>query len=110
MAKQPPMDFLEKFILSMLEKNGLANLSETNKAIYLPQLMFEAQQRIGIALAAKLDQANAEKFVQMLDRVEKYQPEDWQKFWQSAVPEYESVINETLQKFGVECQQILAGK
>ncbi len=107
---QQPTDFLEKYILETLQKNGLDNLSETNKQIYLPQLMLQAQQRIGMALMAKLDEKNTEKFVKMMEQGDEYSWEQWQQFWKQAVPSYETVVRETLDTFGEECKAILTGK
>jgi len=103
--QQPQFTFLEQYILEVLSQNGLDNLPEELKKSYLPQLMTEAEYRLGLALMPKLSESQIDDFMALVEK--EASGEEMMKFWQGAVPEFQDLVKETLLKFSEEVSGIL---
>ena len=106
MPTQPNYNFLEDYIIQVLEQSGLGELTEENKKKYLPQLIAKAEYQIGLALVPKLNDKDAEVFAQMMDNG-KATPKQWQEFWYGAVPSFDEVVQKVLVNFGKQCKELL---
>ncbi|HLC69454.1 MAG TPA: DUF5663 domain-containing protein [Patescibacteria group bacterium] len=102
---QPKFTFLEQYILEVLAQNGLDNLNEELKKSYLPQLMVEAEYRLGLALMPKLNETQVDEFMAFVEKGA--DGEEMMKFWQAAVPDFQEQVKETLLKFSEEVSGIL---
>jgi len=100
-------DFLHQFIQRALDDAGFQNLTEQTRAEYIPQFAAEAERRIGLALIPRLSPESAEELTTMLadDAVT---PEQLREFWKRSVPDFEHVVERTLNEFSKELQDTLA--
>lgn len=106
MSPQPKLGFLEEGILKILEESGLGELTEENKAKFLPQFVAKAEYNIGLALLPKIKDEFAEEFV-TLSSDEDTNADQWREFWTKAVPDYEQVVKESITEFAKQCQELL---
>src|SRR3989338_4653949 len=100
-------DFLQTYIERLLDDNDFLNLSEETRAQLIPQFEAEAQRRIGLALLPHLDENAANQLCRLIDDP-MVSPEKLRAFWVDAVPEFESIVEETLRDFAIEFRQVIA--
>lgn len=96
------LDFLIDFILTLLENNGIA-LTESQKKMYVPQLLAQVEARLGLQLLPKLNDAQKEKLAKLTND-KKTTPGEWKKFWY-AVPGFEEDIKSVLTDFAAKVKQ-----
>ncbi len=97
--------FLEEYILGVLSQNGLDKLPEELQKFYLPQLMVEAEYRLGLALMPKLNEAQVDEFMSLVEK--EADGKEMMNFWEEAVPNFQDLVKETLLKFSEEVSSIL---
>jgi len=93
-------NFLEVYLLQVLNENGFEKLDDDAKKTYFPQFMAQAEQRLGAALLPLLNEESANKFVELTKT--KADPEAWFNFWQANVPSFDEVVKKTLNEFAAE--------
>ncbi len=98
---------LDEFIIKVLSASGMENLSETNKNAYIPQLKEELELRLGVALMPELTPEEGEEFAAMMEN-EESDPQKWELFWRSAVPDFDQKVQNVCYNFGQEMKGILA--
>lgn len=96
------LDFLIDFILSLLENNGI-ELTESQKKMYVPQLLAQVEARLGLQLLPKLNDAQKEKFAKLTND-KKTTPGEWKKFWY-AVSGFEEDVKSVLGDFAAKVKQ-----
>jgi len=99
--------FLDEYISEIIKNSKVGALSEENEKIYLPQLVAQAEVRLGSALMPKLDDKSAEEFTKLLNN-EMSTSEEWQAFWRKSVSDFDEVVSKILIDFAEECKVILA--
>jgi len=101
-------NFLESYIHQLLDEHGFEGLTEETRDEYLPQFVGEAQRRIGLAVLPKLDEAAAKELAELV-KAEDVTPEKLRAFWEEKVPDFESIVKETLDAFSVEFAKVMSG-
>ena len=101
----PQFDFLRQFIEQTLDDVGLGGLTESEKEQYLPQLARQLQERIGIVLLPKLNNADLDRFSKLTE--EGGSAGEWQAFWQSAIPNFEEEFKTVLSDFADDVRKIV---
>jgi len=104
---QTQFDFLEGYVEALLIQNGLDNLTEQQKEIYIPQILSHLEQRIGIEMLPKLSEKKIKDFSKLLEK-ENTSPEEWKDFWYGAVDNFEEEVKQILLAFAERVKQILA--
>ncbi len=99
-------NFLEEQILAVLENSGLKDLSEQNKAIFLPQLAAEAEYRLGLVMVEKLSEEQLAELVKLTERGASQK--EMEKFWLTNVADFNEIVAKTMAEFAKDCQVILA--
>ena len=98
-------DFMKEYIEELLLANDV-NLTEEQKSVYVPQLMTQAEQRLGIELLPKLSKESLEEFNDLI-QADDTTDEQWKVFWSGALPTLEDDVKEILLKFTDEARDIL---
>ncbi len=93
-------NFLEVYLLQVLNENGFEKLDDDAKKMYFPQFMAQAEQRLGATLLPLLNEETANKFVELTKQ--QADPNTWFEFWNANIPNFEEVIKKTLNDFAVE--------
>lgn len=99
-------NILEEFVLRVLAECGLDDLSEENKAAYVPQYVAEAQRRVGEALLPLLDENGVEQLAELIKTKEE-NGEEWWQFWQNKVPNFNQVVATTLEAYAADMKKAL---
>lgn len=94
-------NLLEQYVLRVLNENGFEKLDEQAKKQYLPQFVVQAEQRLGTALLPLLNEESANAFV-ALTKNQAAKPDEWWSFWKNNIPDFEKIVEKTLQEFAVE--------
>ncbi|MBU0545952.1 hypothetical protein KKA13_01725 [Patescibacteria group bacterium] len=102
----PEQNFLEEYVLKILQENGFENLSDENRKLMLPQFVAQAEKRIGAALLPLLDEEKAKKFTE-LAQDEKTTPEIWWNFWNENIPNFTEVVKKELDSYAEEVKKAL---
>ncbi len=105
MANSQPVYFLHEYAEKVLTDLGLGEMSQTEKDRYIPQLSHQIEYRLGAALLPLVPNSAAPVFQKLLDA--EVSAEEWQKFWQTTVPNFEQVVKTVLHDFAIECEKIL---
>ena len=100
-------DFLASFVEDVLNQNGLDRLSDEQKRVYVPQVLARLEERIGLELIPKLSDAQVEELGRMLEKNES-SPEEWKRFWQTSIPNFEEEVKTILLAFAEDVKRILA--
>jgi hypothetical protein len=58
-------NFLESYLLQVLNENGFDKLDDDAKKTFFPQFLAQAEQRLGAALLPLLNEESANKFVEL---------------------------------------------
>jgi len=104
--QQAQFDFLTDYVLKLLEENGLGDLTDEQKNVYVPQLLGQVEQRLGLALMPKLDDAQLEQFTALVNK-SGAGPAEWEAFWKGAIPTFEQDVQNVLTEFGGKVKEIL---
>jgi hypothetical protein len=104
---QPQFDFLKSFILKLLENNGLGDITEEQREMYVPKLLSQLEQRIGIEMMPKLSEEGLDNFSKLIDD-SKTTPEIWQAFWYKSIPNFEEELKTILEAFAVDVNESLS--
>ena len=102
---QPQFDFLEAYIHDLFTESGCGEMSEETKNKFLPQFVAEAQRRLGLAVLPLLSEESAEEFVSLMEQ-EDMSHEELKNFWHRSVPQFDEVVQQTLQNFSKEFTQV----
>jgi hypothetical protein len=105
MARQ--FDLLESFIHTVLDEAGFESLSEATRGQFVPMFVAEAERRLGLALLPLLNDNQAEQLADLANN-EKTTAEDLANFWQQNVPNFQTVVEQTLAAFAEEFKKTLA--
>lgn len=103
---QTQVDFLSDYIVQLLQENDM-QLTEQQMNFYVPQLLSQLEQRIGMELLPKLDEEKMDAFSRLLDRPAAT-TEEWQEFWYMAVPKFDDEIKMILLSFAEDVKRLLA--
>lgn len=101
----PQTDFLEEFVIKILDESGL-DLNDEQKKIYIPQIQSLLEERIGLVLMPKLSEEDREQFFKLVE--DDVSAEDWTNFWTASIPNFEEELKNILTKFAEEVKQSLA--
>lgn len=100
-------DFLESFIHGVLDEAGFESLSEETRSQFVPMFVAEAERRLGMALLPLLSESQAKQLVELAD--ENGSAEELAAFWQTSVPDFQQIVQQTLSVFAQEFKKTLAG-
>ena len=98
-------EFIEVFVDELLNAPEFANITDETRAEYKPQLVAEAERRIGLAVLPLLDEAGAEAFTRILQS-EDPAPADMEEFLRTHVPNIDDVMQKTLKRFAEEFKKL----
>jgi len=104
--QQAQFDFLTDYVLKLLEENGLGDLTDEQKSIYVPQLLGQVEQRLGLALTPKLSDAQLDEFTALVNK-QGVAPAEWEAFWKGAIPTFEQDVQNVLLEFSGKVKEIL---
>lgn len=90
----------------VLADTDLGALSEEQKNVYLPQITALLEERVGLELLPKLDEAQTQKFGELMDK--DAAAEQWAAFWPTAMPKFEEEMKRILAAFAKQVKGILA--
>lgn len=102
-----PDNFLQEYMVQILEAHGFNKLSPEDQAGYLPQFMAEAERRLGLALMPELKSEGAVKEFSDLLR-QNTTAEQWHAFWTKNVPNFTDKIKGTLEEYAKEVSAAFA--
>lgn len=100
-------DFLESFIHKVLDEAGFENLSEETRSQFVPMFVAEAERRLGMTLLPLLSENQAKQLVELADQ--NGSAEELAAFWQTSIPDFEQLVQQTLSAFAQEFKKTLAG-
>ena len=98
-------DLVEQFVQELLNSDSFKDMTEETRNQYAPQLVAEAERRIGLAVLPTLDEEGAKEFVRIAEN-EKTNPEEMVQFLQTHVPDMGGVVQKTLQDFAKEFKKL----
>lgn len=104
--KTPSFDFLTEYVLAMLDENGIT-LSDEQKKAYVPELLAEAEQRLGAALLPKLSDQQLTALNTILQKGNT-DAKTLESFWREALPSLEEDVQSVLRDFALEVNDLLA--
>ena len=100
-----PQTVIEQAVLGILSQHGFENLSESDQQAFFPQFVAEAERRLGLAVLPLLDEEAAKEFEKKLHEEES--ADQWYAFWSKYVPNFNELIDDTLEKFGSEVAAVM---
>lgn len=98
-------DFLQNYVEETLRQSGFGNLSEEMKKEFMPRFVAQAELRLGAALLPLLSESSAKEMSKMIDAREN-NPEEWLKFWQRNIKDFDNVAQKVLKDFAEEIKQM----
>ncbi len=101
-----PQDFFTGYVEELLVKSDIGELTAEQKNVYIPQLVGLLEERVGLELTPKLDEARMKQFAELVDA--ETSPDTWSKFWQGAVPNFQEELKRILGDFAGQVKSILA--
>ena len=101
-------DFLEQYVEQILV-DAQVNLTQEQKATYVPQLTGLLQQRIGMDLVPQLTPEQLDAFTNMIQSGQT-DAGQWQTFWQQTLPNFEEELQKTLVGFRQDVTSLLAAQ
>jgi len=99
-------DFIQVYADRLLDDNGFADLDETTRSQYAPQLISEIERRVGLKLMPVLSVEADAQLNEMIANP-KTTPEDLKKFWFDNVPDFETKVRQILGDFAEEFKGIM---
>lgn len=100
-------NFLNDYVEALLKDLGLEDLSGEQRERYVPQLLRQVQDRIGIELIPKLSDEQLDRFSDLANDAEASN-EAWKDFWLSSVPNFDEELERILSEFAKEAREILS--
>ena len=100
-------DFLESFIHNVLDEAGFQEMTEATRAQFVPMFVAEAERRPGLALLRLLNDEQIKALADLAknDEIDQKMMAD---FWIESVPNFEEVVQNTLEAFAEEFKKTLA--
>lgn len=98
-------NFLTEYVLKLLEENGMGDLSEEQKNIYVPQILGHVEQRLGMELLPKLNDAQMDELARLMNKETSAQ--EWSDFWHSNIPTFDDDVEQVLMEFSEKVKNIL---
>ncbi len=99
-------DFVSEFVLALLKDADL-QLTPDQQARYVPQISRQVQERLALEFMPRFTEAQADEFAALANRVAT--PDEWARFWQAAIPNFQTEAERILRDFATETRQILSG-
>lgn len=106
-AKSQQFDFLHEYIEEALRQAGYGNLDEKTKQEFFPRFVAQAEVRLGSAIMPLINEDAAKELESKIKN--NADPEEWLKFWQKNVPNFQDVVAKTLKDFVEEIKQLADG-
>jgi len=100
----PQTSFLAQVAEQILAQNFGA-LSAEQKQQYTPTLVALLEERVGIELLPKLNDAQTEQFVDLAES-EQTTPAEWHNFWSAAVPNFEDAMARIVGEVAAEARGV----
>ena len=100
----PQTSFLAQVAEQILAQNFGA-LSAEQKQQYTPTLTALLEERVGIELLPKLNDAQTEQFVDLAEN-DKTTPAEWRDFWSAAVPNFEDEMARIVGEVAAEARGV----
>ena len=100
-------NFLNDYVGALLKDLGLEDLNEEQRERYVPQLLRQVQDRIGIELIPKLSDEQLDRFSELANDAEASN-EVWKDFWLSSIPDFDEELERILSEFAKEAREILS--
>ena len=100
------LNFTDAYVENLLESQGIT-LTDQQKQFYLPQLATMAEKHVGAALMARLNESQVAEFQNLFEK-DTTTGEEWNHFWKTSIPDFESAVETSLQSFGTKVRDILA--
>jgi len=94
---------LNSFITTLITKAGLGGVPESFRAKYIEQLSNQVQQRIGVAMIQRLPTTALDSFSALT--AGDASAEEIRQLFAQHVPDYEQVVQNTMQQFATEFLQ-----
>ena len=99
-------DFIAEFVTALLKESGL-KLTPDQQTRYVPQISRQVQERLALEFMPRFTEAQADEFTTLANRVAT--PDEWARFWQAAIPDFQTEAERVLRDFATEARQVLAG-
>ena len=99
-------DFFTGYVEDVLAKTDIGELSAEQKNVYIPQLVALLEERVGLELVPKLNEARMKQFAELVGK--ETTPAEWGSFWQTAVPNFSEEMKKILASFAGQVKHILA--
>ncbi len=106
MAESSQFDFLSEYVLKVLADNGLANLTEQQRDMYVPGITAQLERRIGYHMMPLLSEENLDRFAALVDN-EKATAEEWKSFWYESVADFEGELAKVFEEFAKDVKEML---
>ncbi len=90
--------FLEEFIINVLEENGIKDLTQEQKNVYIPEFSLRVYRRMGDTLISELDDKQLDQLSDLLSDP-KATPETWYQFWQASIDDFTKQFMNVLMEF-----------
>ncbi|MBI2989798.1 MAG: hypothetical protein HYY51_01230 [Candidatus Magasanikbacteria bacterium] len=100
-------NFLSDYVDALLKDIGLEDLSGEQRERYVPQLLRQVQDRIGIELIPKLSDEQLDRFSDLAND-NASSNEAWKDFWLSSIPDFDQELERILSEFAKEAREILS--
>lgn len=99
-------DFMSEYVEDLLKKLDFGEMTQEELDDYVPQLVAQAEARLGAALLPLIPEKFGNRFADLLEE-DSTSRADWLAFWHEAVPNFDEQVKKVLQDFGKECARIL---
>ncbi len=93
------IDFLSGYIEALFTQLGFNDLSEEQKNVYIPRFTALLEEKIGIELLPQLDDAQLDRFVELIDKRELSDAKTWSEFWHGAITNFDEKVGNILKEF-----------
>lgn len=100
-------DQLEQFIVDTLRGSGLPDLDEEQINTFVPTLLAQLEQRIGIEMLPKLTEDHLDAFAKLIDNPDTT-ANDWQNFWYDSVPNFDVEIKRIMDSFAKDVKEVVS--
>lgn len=105
-TQQLQFDFLDGFVEQILRESGFESMTEETRAMFVPQFVAEAEQRLGSALIPMLSADANKKLDELLSS--SLDQESVRNFWISNIENFDDVVAKILEEFRVDVVKILS--
>lgn len=105
-TSQNESNYIYSYVEALLETPELIGLTPDQLEQIKPQITKLVEDRVGIVLLSLLPEDKRIGFSHLQNNPNT-SAGDWRLFWQNSIPNFEQVIQKTLEDFAVEATQIL---